>query len=125
MQRLPLVPAIARRVRLVVRVWPAVSTSALVQAHKLSRISRSFTLNHRSVFPALILAFSGIANAQPAQQPDPAFMNKALQVLQQQRNNAQDQLAAEQARRLMVEEDNTKLKADLDAAKKPADKPKE
>lgn len=75
---------------------------------------------NRYVFIALILALAGgtmIARAQQVQQPDPAFMNKALQVLQQQRNNAQDQLAAEQARRLMLEEENTKLKTE--AAKHP------
>lgn len=60
------------------------------------------------------------AQAQPAVggQPDPAFMTKVIQVLQQQRNNAQDQLTAEQARRLMVEEENTKLKGELEVAKK-------
>jgi hypothetical protein len=83
---------------------------------------------NRYLFLALIALSGGtiVALAQQPGQPDPAFMNKALQVLQQQRNNAQDQLAAEQARRLMVEEENTKLKSDLEAVKKPAaDKPKE
>lgn len=77
---------------------------------------------NRYVFFALIFALLGggiAARAQQAQQPDPVFMQKALQSLQQQRNNAQDQLAAEQARRLMLEDENTKLKADLEAAKHP------
>lgn len=55
---------------------------------------------------------------QQSQQADPAFMAKAIQTLQQQRNNALDQLAAEQARRLMLEDEVTKLKAELEAAKK-------
>ena len=78
---------------------------------------------NRFVFAALVLALAGGALAQPAGpqgQPDPAFLQKALSVLQQQRNNAQDQLAAEQARRLMVEEENAKLQQAVEAAKKPA-----
>lgn len=78
---------------------------------------------NKLVFLAVILALIGgglVARAQaPGGPPDPVFLTKALQVLQQQRNNAQDQLAAEQARRIMVEEENAKLKADIEAAKKP------
>lgn len=77
---------------------------------------------NRYVFAALVLALMGGVLAARAQTPqaDPAFLNKAVQVLQQQRNNAQDQLAGEQARRIMVEEENAKLKAELDAKKEPA-----
>lgn len=82
------------------------------------------------LFVATYVAFAFGATAQTppngGQAPDPVFMTKAVQVLQQQRNNAQDQLAAEQARRIMVEEEVTKLKVELEAAtKKLAEKPKE
>jgi hypothetical protein len=76
---------------------------------------------NRYIFLAILFALAGgvlVAHAQSQGQPDPAFMTKAIQTLQQQRNNAQDQLAAEQARRMMLEDEVTKLKADAEAAKK-------
>lgn len=76
---------------------------------------------NRYLFLAVIFALAGgglVAHAQSQGQPDPAFMTKAIQTLQQQRNNAQDQLAAETTRRMMLEDEVTKLKADVEAAKK-------
>lgn len=62
-----------------------------------------------------------IADAQQAQ-PDVAALQKAIAVLQQQRNNAMDQAAGAQVELQRVTEENAKLKADLvEALKKPAD----
>lgn len=79
---------------------------------------------NRYLFLAVIFALVGgslIARAQQAQ-PDPVFMSKAIQLLQQQRNAAQDQLTVEQARRMMLEDEVAKLKADAETAKKDAPK---
>lgn len=81
---------------------------------------------NKYLFIAVIFALAGgsiIARAQQSAgggQPDPAFMTKAIQTLQQQRNNAQDQLAAEQARRMMLEDEVAKLRADAETKKEPA-----
>lgn len=79
---------------------------------------------NKLVIGVTVLALAALANgaivvsAQQSPPADPAFLQKAIQSLQQARNNAQDQLAAEQARRMMLEEEVAKLKSDLDAAKK-------
>lgn len=83
---------------------------------------------NKTVFAAILLALAGGTLASRAQQSaaggqvDPAFLQKAIQSLQQARNNAQDQLAAEQARRMMLEEEVAKLQKDLAEVKKPESK---
>lgn len=73
---------------------------------------------NKIIFGAIPLALAAVvAQAQQSPPADPAFLQKAIQSLQQARNNAQDQLAAEQARRMMLEEEVAKLKSDLEAKK--------
>jgi hypothetical protein len=76
--------------------------------------------------PFVILFFgllSSPAFAQAPQLVDSAFMQKAINVLQQQRNNALDQRAASEAKAAQLLEENAKLKAENEELKKkiPAD----
>lgn len=73
----------------------------------------------------LLLSTSAFAQQQPS---DPAFMQKAISALQAQRNAAQDAAASAEARLAQLMDDFgnlrtelAKAKADLEAAKKPAE----
>lgn len=71
------------------------------------------------LFVAVIL-FMVMAPAFAQQQPpDPASLQKAIVVLQQQRNNAMDQAAGAQAEAMRLVDENAKLKAEIEALKKP------
>jgi hypothetical protein len=71
---------------------------------------------------ALIPAFAGTGAAfaqQPQQQPaDPAFMQKAIQALQTQRNQALDAQAVVEAKAMQLADEVAKLKTELDELKK-------
>ena len=85
---------------------------------------------------AAVLLASTTAFAQQ-QQPDPAFLQRALGAIQAQRNQAMDNLAASEAKSAMATEqldatrgqvskltfENTKLKAENEALKKGQSKP--
>jgi hypothetical protein len=74
---------------------------------------------NRYIFLAIILALvSGGLVAHAQQQPDPAFLQKAVQVLQTQRNNEADQRAVAEARAAMLQDEVTKLQKELAEAKK-------
>jgi len=79
-------------------------------------------LNHYTGL-ALVLALLGggiVAHAQTTNQtPDPAFLQKAVQALQTQRNNEADQRAVAEARAAMLQDEVTKLQKDLAEARKP------
>ena len=73
---------------------------------------------------ALLVAGFIVAHAQaPQAPPDPAFLQKAVQVLQTQRNNEADQRAVAEARAAMLQEEVTKLQKDLAEARKPKEEP--
>jgi hypothetical protein len=76
----------------------------------------------RSMFVGLMMltAAAGSALTQPAPQapPDPAFLQKALQALQIQRNTEADQRAIAEARASMLQEEVTKLQKELTDLKK-------
>ena len=57
----------------------------------------------------LLLALTGSARAQ--QQPDPAFLQRALVAMQQQRNAAMDAQIVAEAQRAGIAEEIAKLKA--------------
>jgi hypothetical protein len=84
---------------------------------------------NRYVFLALSFALLGggiVAHAQTAggnQTPDPAFLQKAVQALQTQRNNEADQRAVAEARAAMLQDEVTKLQKDLAEARKPKEEP--
>jgi hypothetical protein len=61
------------------------------------------------------------ARAQPVPQgaPDPAFLQKAVQALQTQRNAEADQRAVAEARAAMLQDEVTKLQKELAEARKP------
>lgn len=67
----------------------------------------------------VVVLLAPSALAQQPQPADPAFLTKAITVLQDQRNQALDGAAAAMARAITLEDENKKLKAELDAAKKP------
>lgn len=63
--------------------------------------------------------------AEPAlaqQQPDPAFLQRAISAMQQQRNAALDGQAAAEAARTGLVEEVIRLKARLSELEKPAEK---
>jgi len=72
---------------------------------------------------SIIMATVGGAMAQNppngGQAPDPAFMQKALAAIQQQRNAEADQRAVAEARAAMLQDDVTKLQKELAEARKP------
>jgi hypothetical protein len=69
-----------------------------------------------------LILVSGSYAQQPAAggQPDPAFLQKAVQALQIQRNNEADQRAVAEARGAMLQDEVTKLQKELAEAKKVA-----
>lgn len=83
---------------------------------------------NRCTATALILALLGggiVANAQaPQGTPDPAFLQKAVQALQTQRNNEADQRAVAEARAAMLQDEVTKLQKELADARKPKEEGK-
>lgn len=58
-----------------------------------------------------------------AQQPDPATMQKAITVLQQQRNSAMDQAASAQTEAMRLVDEVAKLKAEIAELQKGRTKP--
>lgn len=58
-----------------------------------------------------------------AQQPDPATMQKAITVLQQQRNSAMDQAASAQTEAMRLADEVAKLKAEIAELQKGRTKP--
>lgn len=68
----------------------------------------------------LLLATLLIASPAAAQQTDPAFLNRAIAVLQAQRNAAMDSVAAEKARADGLAEDLAKAQARIRELEKPA-----
>lgn len=66
----------------------------------------------------LALLVSSAFAQQPQQPPDPAFMQKAIGAMQQQRNQAYDQAAIAEARAAQLADEVAKLKAELDELKK-------
>lgn len=74
----------------------------------------------------LVLALSLLATPALAQQqpPDPATLQRAIVAIQQQRNQALDQAATMQIEAQRLADENAKLKAEIDAMKKPAEQPK-
>lgn len=67
------------------------------------------------------LLFSTAALAQPAQQsPDPAFLQKAIAVLQAQRNNALDGQAAAEAKAAQLSDELAKVQARVSDLEKQA-----
>lgn len=71
---------------------------------------------------AILLALAATP-ALAQQQPDPAFLQKALAVLQAQRNAALDGQAAAEARAAMLADENAALKKQVEDSKKPAEPP--
>jgi hypothetical protein len=67
-------------------------------------------------FVALLMTTS--AFAQPQLPPDPAFLQKAITALQQQRNDALDRQAGSEAKASQLAEENAKLKAENEELKK-------
>ncbi len=59
------------------------------------------------------------APALAQQQPDPATLQRAIAAIQAQRNAALDQSASMQIEVQRLADENAKLKAELDALKKP------
>lgn len=81
---------------------------------------------NRYLATALVLALLGggiVAHAQSAPPPDPAFLQKAVQALQTQRNNEADQRAVAEARSAMLQDEVTKLQKELADARKPKEEP--
>lgn len=66
---------------------------------------------------ALVLLSTPVFAQQ--QQADVNTLQKALAVLQQQRNNAMDALASATTQATMLQEENNKLKAEIEEMKKP------
>lgn len=69
---------------------------------------------------AILLSLALISTPALAQQTDPAFLNRAIAVLQAQRNAAMDSVAAEKARADGLAEDLTKAQARIRELEKPA-----
>lgn len=76
----------------------------------------------RPAVVATMIAASLTPISAQQQQPDPAMMQKAIGALSAQRNAAMDQAAQEAIRSATLAEENAKLKAEIEALKKPADK---
>jgi len=72
---------------------------------------------------ALLALLISSALAQQPQSPDPAFMQKALTALQGQRNQALDGQAVAEARAAQLADEVAKLKAEIEALKKPPTEP--
>ena len=68
---------------------------------------------------ALLLALTTAAFAQQSPAPDPAFLQKAVNALITQRNNALNAQADTEARLSQLADENAKLKAEIEALKKP------
>jgi hypothetical protein len=64
----------------------------------------------------LLMAETAIAQTQPP--PDPATLQKVIQALQAQRNQAMDALASAQTQSALLSEENAKLKTENEALKK-------
>jgi septal ring factor EnvC (AmiA/AmiB activator) len=65
------------------------------------------------MFKKIVLASLLLATPALAQQPDPAFMQRAINALQTQRNNALDGQAAMEARLAGLTEDLSKTNAKI------------
>lgn len=63
---------------------------------------------------ASLLVLLVVSPALAQQQPDPAFLQKAIIAMQAQRNAAQDSAAAESARAAMLADEVARLNAELD-----------
>jgi hypothetical protein len=68
---------------------------------------------------AFLLFMTASAHAQqPQLPPDPGFMQKAINALQQQRNDALDRQAGSEAKASQLAEENAKLKAEMEELRK-------
>jgi phage shock protein A len=77
----------------------------------------------RFAFALLLLASPATAQ-QPQQPPDPAFLQKALSAMQQQRNQAMDSVAVMQAQAEQAREELAKAQERIKQLEaKPADAP--
>lgn len=67
---------------------------------------------NKFIIAAIVLSMSTVVYAQiPAQQPDPAFMQRAIVSLQAQRNKTLDDAAVSEARAAGLEADLVKERA--------------
>jgi len=73
----------------------------------------------RIAFLLFIFATPALAQQAPL---DPATLQRALAAVQQQRNAAMDQTASAQIEAMRLAEEVAKLKAEIEAIKKPAEK---
>lgn len=73
----------------------------------------------RLIIALLLIASPALAQTQ--QQPNPATMQKAINILQGQRNSAMDQLASAQLQVSNLTDENTDLKAQIEELKKSKD----
>lgn len=71
----------------------------------------------RLTFLFVLLSSSALAQQQ---QPDQAMLQRVIQVLQSQRNEAYDKAAAAEARAAQMAEELQKLKTDAEKPKPPA-----
>ena len=71
----------------------------------------------------LLLAVMVVTPALAQQQPDPAMLQKAIAVLQQQRNEAMDKAAAAEVKASQLADELQKLKAETEKAGAPKDTP--
>lgn len=79
----------------------------------------------RYLIPTFLILAMGAASAQqPPQAPDPAFMQKAMAALQQQRNEALDRAAGAEARLAVMADELQKAKIDLAQLKAKYEPPK-
>ncbi len=67
---------------------------------------------------AIAIYLLACASALAQQQPDPDFLQKALAVVQKQRNDALDGAAFNAAQAAQLAEENAKLKAQVDLTAK-------
>ena len=72
----------------------------------------------KTIVIALLLLAVPARAQQPQMPPDPAFMQKAITALQQQRNDALDRQAGSEAKASQLAEENAKLKAENEELKK-------
>jgi cell shape-determining protein MreC len=67
---------------------------------------------------AIIILFLSVSTAFAQQQPDPSSLQKAIQIVQAQRNRALDEAAENALRAASLAEENSKLKAEIEQLKK-------
>lgn len=75
------------------------------------------------MFIRVLLTIALFCSTTLAQQPppDPATLQRAIAVIQQQRNQALDQAASMQIEAQRLADENTKLKAEIEKLKQPPD----